>query len=168
MTSEQLSELQQRFEYHRHLSSRRWQYFAGLTVVDGLLLNALSAQAPQAWAQRLLPTLASSAMLCAFVTLMLLSHDRESVESNYAAMTRLLGRSLMRPMPWGRVSRNSVTLWLYLGILALMIPWVILLADACGAWVSVGACLMFTALCFLGKLRIRHRAEDEVLAELDA
>ena len=114
------------FAYYRDLQNRRWQYFVGLLVVDGLLLNA--------WTDlNLSINLYLSLVLCigaifvGIAFLRLLSRSRRRINEVGIELNKLVGRRLMSTGSLGAFGLGGITIWLYLSVIILTLPWFIIL-----------------------------------------
>jgi len=110
------------FSYYRDLENRRWQYFAGLLIVDGLFLNA--------WSGLSNPTdpsistfLCIGAIFVGIAFLRMLSRSRRRINEVAAELNKLVNRPLMNVGGLGFWGLGGITMWLYLSAIVLTLPW---------------------------------------------
>lgn len=116
----------QRFEYHRNLADRRWQYFAAFVALDGLLLSSWKDISPMPVALRLAVLGGSLLLSCAFLSLV--DRARRRIRINAAKLNALAGEEMLDvggrwPSPTG------ISFWLLAATIGLSVPWFLLLFE---------------------------------------
>lgn len=145
-------------QYFVTLENRRWQHFAVLLVVDGLMLNAWNGlrTSRQLGAQLLLIFLCLTSLLVFAAVLRLMSRIRARVNMLVIQINLLSPCRLFEEGSPNRVHWNGVTLWLYAASIFLAVPWFVALWALSSA-ISIGAIVGFVAFLICG---IRWRLPD--------
>lgn len=142
--------LVERFEYHRHLTHRRWQIFGAFLLINALLINAwdkiwsIKQQEPMVFL-----LLFVVALITGIVVLRLLSYTRDRIYENAAALNSLAGEEIVMLPALGRMRIDSTTPLLYFGVIALSLFWFVGLFAASRWLFSLMTALYLAALCSL-------------------
>ena len=137
------------FGYYRELQSRRWQYYATLLVVDGLLLNAWKDLIDESHSRHVLLSLCCGAIFIFIASFRLLSRVRRRINSVSIRLNELAGETILDTGNVGWLSVKGNTIWLYLSVFALSIPWFIALWRLSRSATLVMAVVYLLSLCFV-------------------
>ena len=135
----------ERCTYYRDLENRRWQYFLGFLVVDGLLLNAWTYFKSYS-DPFFLWVLCIGAIFIAIAFLRLLSRVRQRINKVAIDINELAGKKLMNVGSIGPFGLGGSTMWLYFSVIILTLLWFITL------WTLNPSITIVIAAIFIGSL----------------
>ncbi len=116
---------QQRCEYHRSLTTRRWQYFTTLLLFNGLLLNNWG-QLSELDRAPLAGVVAVVVLTCISI-LRLLSRVRRRIAKNAAEINALAGVEIHEVGKVNSFAPEGITFWMLVASSATGLPWLFLL-----------------------------------------
>lgn len=137
----------QRFEYHRHLVSQRWQYMATYIILNGLLLAAWEKLGI---VSQFKPVFVTAMLLVGCAFLRLVSRCRRRISENAKALNMLMPEPVLETA--GRfLSLKGITLWLYLCIFSISLPWIAILYSLSKSFFVISAivyaAVLFSVIC---------------------
>lgn len=137
------------FNYYRQLQSRRWQYYATLLVVDGLLLNAWDDVSSSIGGESILLCLCVGAVFIFIASFRLLSRVRYRINATAIRLNTLAGESILDTGSLGWLSVRGNTIWLYVSVFVLSVPWLIGLWGLSRIVASVMILIYLCSFCFV-------------------
>ena len=112
---------QARFEYHKNLVSRRWQYFAMFVAFTGFMFASIKEILNFDPYFRIILSLAVITTSCVF--LRLISRSRTRININAKRLNEIANEIILETGKPGSFGLTGITIWLYFCMTLLTIPW---------------------------------------------